>query len=32
MAGASFKNGVLTISLPKKPGSMKAEKKIGIHA
>ncbi len=29
---ASFKNGVLTISLPKKPGSMKAEKKISIHA
>ena len=29
---ACFKNGVLTVTLPKKPGSMKAEKKISIHA
>jgi HSP20 family protein len=29
---ACFKNGVLTVTLPKKPGSMKAEKKINIHA
>ncbi|MGO9484089.1 MAG: Hsp20/alpha crystallin family protein [Rhodomicrobium sp.] len=29
---ACFKNGVLTITLPKKPGSAKAEKKISIHA
>lgn len=28
---ASFKNGVLTLSLPKKPGAIKAEKKISIH-
>lgn len=27
---AKFKNGVLTVSLPKKPGAIKAEKKIGI--
>ncbi|MGO9171343.1 MAG: Hsp20/alpha crystallin family protein [Rhodomicrobium sp.] len=29
---AHFKNGVLTISLPKKPGSQKAEKKISVRA
>lgn len=29
---AHFKNGVLTISLPKKPGSQKTEKKISISA
>jgi HSP20 family protein len=29
---ARFKNGVLTISLPKKPGSRKAEKKISVQA
>jgi len=29
---ANFKNGVLTISLPKKPGSQKAEKKISVRA
>jgi HSP20 family protein len=29
---ACFKNGVLTVSLPKKLGSMKAEKKINVHA
>ena len=28
---ACFKNGVLTVTLPKKPGSVKAEKKISIH-
>ncbi len=29
---AQFKNGVLTIALPKKPGTQKAEKKISISA
>ncbi len=29
---ARFKNGVLTISLPKKPSARKAEKKISVHA
>lgn len=29
---AQFKNGVLTISLPKKPEALKAEKKISIKA
>jgi HSP20 family protein len=29
---AHFKNGVLTISLPKKPDALKAEKKISIKA
>ncbi|MGO9460520.1 MAG: Hsp20/alpha crystallin family protein [Rhodomicrobium sp.] len=29
---ARFKNGVLTILLPKKPGSQKAEKKISVRA
>ncbi len=28
---ACFKNGVLTVTLPKKPGAAKAEKKISIH-
>jgi len=29
---AGFKNGVLTVSLPKKPGAKKAEKKISVQA
>jgi HSP20 family protein len=29
---ACFKNGVLTVTLPKKPGSTMAEKKISVHA
>jgi HSP20 family protein len=29
---AQFKNGVLTIALPKKPGAQKAEKKISISS
>jgi HSP20 family protein len=28
---ACFKNGVLTVTLPKKPGAIKAEKSISIH-
>jgi HSP20 family protein len=30
--GASFKNGVLTVTLPKKPEARSAEKKIEVKA
>jgi HSP20 family protein len=29
---ASFKNGVLTVTLPKKPEAVKAQRKIAIQA
>ena len=30
--GASFKNGILTVRLPKRPEAIKAEKKIEVKA